>query len=139
MKAVVAIMTLFGGLSPAVADIIVPNRTIRAKEIIAGEDLVIKKVDVPGALATAEAIIGQEARVALYAGRPIWAKDVGAPAIIARNDLVDLVFAHGPLRIVTEGRSLGRGAVGENIRVMNLSSRTTVTGRIRSDGSVEVK
>ncbi|MBO9450364.1 flagella basal body P-ring formation protein FlgA, partial [Tropicibacter sp. R16_0] len=35
-------------------------------------------------------------------------------------------------------RAMGRGATGEIIRVMNLSSRSTVTGRIRPDGSIEV-
>ncbi|MEM9126779.1 MAG: flagella basal body P-ring formation protein FlgA, partial [Pseudomonadota bacterium] len=44
-----------------------------------------------------------------------------------------------PLSITTEGRALGRGAAGDRIRVMNLSSRTTVTGLIRPDGQIEVK
>ena len=42
------------------------------------------------------------------------------------------------LRILTEGRALARGGVGDVIRVMNLSSRTTVSGRIAADGSVHV-
>ena len=50
-----------------------------------------------------------------------------------------LVFLKGGLRIATEGRALGRGSEGEIIRVMNLSSRTTVSGRIQSDGSIEVQ
>ena len=72
-------------------------------------------------------------------GRPVRAVDVGPPAIVDRNDLVVLVFNRQPLSISTEGRALGRGAVGERIRVMNLSSRTTVTGLIRPDGQIEVK
>ena len=59
--------------------------------------------------------------------------------MIGRNDLVRLVFSQGGLRIMAEGRSLGRGAVGEVIRVMNIASRTTVSGRIQPDGSVEVR
>lgn len=59
-------------------------------------------------------------------------------AIIERNDLVTLIFRQGVLTIAAEGRALGRGAAGEAVRVMNLSSRTTVTGRIKQDGSVEV-
>jgi flagella basal body P-ring formation protein FlgA len=123
----------------ALAEIVVPTRTIRAKEIISHADLETKPRDLPGAVTDPNALIGQEARVALYPGRPIRAADVGPPALVDRNDLVVLVFSSQPLSITTEGRALGRGAVGDRIRVMNLSSRTTVTGRIRSDGQIEVK
>ncbi|KUP94758.1 flagellar basal body P-ring formation chaperone FlgA [Tritonibacter horizontis] len=122
----------------ALAEILVPVRTIRAKETITAEDLMFKNVQSPGALSDPEEVIGQEARIALYASRPIHAGDIGPPAIVDRNDLVKLVFRQGGLEITTEGRSLGRGAEGEYIRVMNLSSRTTVTGRIRADGNIEV-
>ncbi|MBJ6371898.1 flagellar basal body P-ring formation chaperone FlgA [Sedimentitalea arenosa] len=121
------------------ADILVPVRTIRAKEIVSADDLVPKDVEIEGALSDVRDIVGQEARVALYAGRPVRPGDVGPPAIVSRNDLVTLVFLKGGLRIATEGRALGRGSEGEIIRAMNLSSRTTVSGRIQSDGSIEVQ
>lgn len=116
-----------------------PARTIRAREIIAPDDLVMKSAEVPGALTDPARLVGQEARVALYAGRPIRPGDVVPPAVVDRNQPVTLVFDHGALIISTEGRALGRGAVGEVIRVMNLSSRTTVSGRVRSDGAIEVQ
>lgn len=121
------------------ADIVVPTRTIRAKEIIAPTDLATKEQDIPGAISSQDVLIGQEARVALYPGRPIRVGDFGPPAIVDRNDLVVLIFDRQPLSITAEGRALGRGAVGDRIRVMNLSSRTTVTGFIRTDGQIEVK
>ncbi|MBO9411821.1 MULTISPECIES: flagellar basal body P-ring formation chaperone FlgA [unclassified Ruegeria] len=138
MRTFLLILAL-AGPSAALADIVVPTRTIRAKEIIAPTDLVTKEQDVPGAVATPDILVGQEARVALYPGRPIRAGDFGPPALVDRNDLVVLVFERQPLSITAEGRALGRGAVGDRIRVMNLSSRTTVTGFIRRDGQIEVK
>ncbi|WP_170755364.1 flagellar basal body P-ring formation chaperone FlgA [Ruegeria lacuscaerulensis] len=138
MRTFLLILAL-AGPSAALADIVVPTRTIRAKEIIAPTDLVTKEQDVPGAVATPDILVGQEARVALYPGRPIRAGDFGPPALVDRNDLVVLVFDRQPLSITAEGRALGRGAVGDRIRVMNLSSRTTVTGLIRLDGQIEVK
>lgn len=122
----------------AQAEIVVSTRTIRAKEIIVAADLDTKPKTVPGAVTDRGDLIGQEARVAIYPGRPIKASDVGPPAVVDRNDLVVLVFNRQPLSITTEGRALGRGAVGDRIRVMNLSSRTTVSGRIRPDGHIEV-
>lgn len=123
---------------PALADYLVPLRTIRAKDIVNAEDLALKKGEIMGALSNPSEVIGMEARVALYAGRPLRPGDLGPPAIIERNDLVTLIFRQGGLTIAAEGRSLGRGSVGEAVRVMNLSSRTTVTGRVKQDGSVEV-
>lgn len=123
----------------ATAEVLVPTRTIRAKEIIGAEDLMLKSAEVPGSFTDPAEVIGQEARVALYAGRPIRYADIGPPAIVDRNDLVTLFFDNGPLVITTEGRALGRGAAGDVIRVMNLTSRTTVSGQIRPNGSIEVK
>ncbi len=135
----VLLICLMGAPLAALADIVVPTRTIRAKEVISAADLELKATDLPGAISDPGALIGLEARIALYPGRPVRAVDVGPPAIVDRNDLVVLVFNRQPLSITTEGRALGRGAVGERIRVMNLSSRTTVTGLIRPDGQIEVK
>ncbi|WP_121060616.1 flagellar basal body P-ring formation chaperone FlgA [Chachezhania antarctica] len=123
----------------AAADILVPARLIRAKEIVRAEDLVTNPADVPGALSQVDEIVGLEARVALYPGRPVRPGDVGPPALVGRNDVVTLIFNSGGLTITTEGRALGRGAHGEHVRVMNLNSRNTVTGKIRSDGAVVVQ
>lgn len=125
-------------VAPVAAEVLVPARTIRARELIGAEDLAVKKANVAGAFSDPSEVIGQEARVALYPGRPIRPGDVGPPAIIDRNDIVVLRFRQGPLSIETDGRALGRGAVGEILRVMNMSSRKTVSGLVRPDGIIEV-
>lgn len=132
------IFLLFATAAQA-AEIAVPVRIIRPTEIIGGADLTLKTADSVGALDDPNALIGQEARVALYPGRPIRPGDVGPPAIVGRNDLVTLVYRRDGLRIATDGRSLGRGAAGDAVRAMNMASRITVTGRIQADGSIEVQ
>ncbi|CUH86615.1 flagellar basal body P-ring biosynthesis protein FlgA [Phaeobacter sp. CECT 5382] len=138
MKYLLALLVALTAQS-AVADILVPLRTIRAKEIILATDLTFKPVDIAGALVDANEVVGMEARVALYPGRPLRPGDVGPPAIVDRNELVTLSYHRGGLTISAEGRALGRGSEGEMIKVMNLASRTTVTGRINADGSIEVR
>ncbi len=135
MRAALILCCLAG---PALADIVVPTRTIRAGDLIAPADLTVKPGHRDGVARRAEDVVGQEARVALYAGRPIPLSDLGPPALIDRNQLVTLVFLRGGLAISAEGRALARGAEGDRIRVMNLSSRATVTGRVRADGTVAV-
>ena len=124
--------------APAAADTPVAARTIRAQTVLAPSDLATVEGEVPGAIGDADAIVGQEARVALYAGRPIMPGDVGPPALVDRNQIVRMVHDAGGLTIVTEGRALGRGGVGDSLRVMNLASRTTVTGVVLPDGTVAV-
>lgn len=122
----------------ALADSLVATRTIRAQSIIGPDDVTLVAAAIPGALDSAEGALGFETRVALYAGRPIRPSDIGPPAVIDRNQIVPLAFAAGNLTILTEGRALDRGGVGDVIRIMNLGSRATVSGRISADGRVLV-
>ena len=64
--------------APAYADSIVATRTIRAQSVIALEDIAMVAADIPGALSAPELAVGMEARVTLYAGRPVHEADVGA-------------------------------------------------------------
>ena len=123
---------------PVCADTLVSTRTIRAKEIIGPGDVAVLEQVVPGALSTPVAAIGFEARVALYEGRPIRADQIGPPALVERNQIVEIVYVARGLVIRTEGRVLNRGAAGDRLRVMNLSSRTTVTGTVATDGTIVV-
>lgn len=124
--------------SSAIGDTVVATRTVRSHAIIGPKDVLIKDIIVDGAFDRVEDIIGQEARVVLYAGRPIKFGDIGPAAIIERNQIVMLVYRRGGLRIAADARALGRGGVGDLIRVMNLTSRTTVSGIISADGTVTV-
>ena len=120
------------------ADMVLAAHTIRAQSIISAQDLVVKPGEAVGVAVDPAVLIGQEARVAIYAGRPVRLTDVGPPAVVDRNQIVPLIFQANGLRIATEGRSLSRAGVGEYVRVMNLSSRMTVTGQVLPDGRIMV-
>jgi flagellar basal body P-ring formation protein FlgA len=129
---------LFCAATPAWAEIVVPARTIPARSLIAAEDLVFADLTVPGAVALPDEIVGMEARVALYAGRPIRPEDIALPAIVERNQIIPLVYDSGGLVIMTEGRALDRAGPGDVIEIMNLASRNTVTARVGIDGAAYV-
>lgn len=122
----------------ALAETVVPSQTLRANTIISPHDLILRAVDTPGAISDPAAIIGLETRVTLYAGRPIRPGDIGPPALVARNQLVVLRYVSSGLSILVDGRALGRGGEGDRIRVMNLSSRTTLFGTVQPDGTILV-
>jgi flagella basal body P-ring formation protein FlgA len=125
--------------SAAAADTVLAARTIPARSIIGPADVVVHASDVAGTISRPDMVIGMEARVALYAGRPIRMGDIGMPAIIERNDIVTLQYTGHGIAIATEGRALGRAAAGDVLRVMNLNSRATVTARIGEDGIAYVQ
>ncbi|MCR9273118.1 MULTISPECIES: flagellar basal body P-ring formation chaperone FlgA [Mameliella] len=122
----------------AAADTVVATQTIRPQQIITADAVRLDPAEVQGAYATLDAVVGQEARTAIYPGRAVMRGAVGQPALVDRNQAVELVYAQGGLRIRAEGRALGRGASGERIRVMNVDSRTTLFGTIAPDGSILV-
>lgn len=135
--ALVIIATLLA--EPLLADIVVPVRNLRATTVITLQDLTMLERDVAGAVQSFDQLVGQEAGVTLYAGRPVFPADVRPPAIVTPNQFVSLVFSTSQLRIEVDGRSLGRGGVGDRVRVMNLASRSTLFGIVQENGTVLVK
>jgi flagella basal body P-ring formation protein FlgA len=132
------VLLLVALAGPGSAESLVATRTIRAKTLVAPEDLALVSADLPGALTSSADAIGLEARVAIYAGQPVRPGDLALPTLVERNQLVTLVYRSGGLAISTEGRALARGSEGDVVRVMNLGSRNAVTGRVGPDGAVYV-
>lgn len=124
---------------PAFADTVVSARTIRPNQIITEMDVTFSAGELATGFARLSDVIGQESRVALYAGRPILVGDIGPPAVITRNQIVGLRYYANGINISTEGRALERGAIGDRIRVMNLGSRATIFGQVLNDGTIQVR
>jgi flagella basal body P-ring formation protein FlgA len=124
--------------APAPAETLVAATTIRGSATIGPDDVALQPGTTPGALDSPADAVGMEARVNLYPGRPIRAGDLRAPAVIDRNEVVTLQYRAGAISIVTEGRALDRAAEGERLRILNLSSRVTVTAVAIGPGLAEV-
>lgn len=133
-----ALLCITSLAGPAGAQTIVATHTIRSQAILTARDVELIEQNIVGAYISADEVIGMEARVVLYAGRPIRMDDIGPPAVIERNQIVTLYYTTGTLMIAADARALGRAGVGDRLRVMNLMSRSTVTGWVQQDGSVSV-
>jgi flagella basal body P-ring formation protein FlgA len=124
--------------SYAAAESIHSSRVIRIGEVITLGDIDLRPEENPGAAELYDQVIGLEARVTLYANRPIRLDHIGPPTLVVRNQPVAIVFAGSGLRIEVEGRAMDRGSLGETVRVMNLGSRRTVSGIVMHDGNILV-
>lgn len=131
-----ALLALLAG--SAAADSVTVSRAVRAGTTLAADDLAFASLEAEDGFSDPRDLIGLEARVNLYAGRPVLQRDVGLPTVIDRNAVIPLHYQRGGLTITIEGRALGRAGAGEPVRVMNLSSRTTVTGIATAAGAVVV-
>ncbi|SEA56136.1 flagellar basal body P-ring formation chaperone FlgA [Rubrimonas cliftonensis] len=118
---------------------VVAARAIRARSLIGPADVAVEAGETPGALSALDQAIGMEARGSIYPGNPLRMGDVGPPALVDRNSIVTMRYQLGLLEIEAEGRALGRAGFGERVRVMNLDSKATVTGRVAGPNVVEVR
>lgn len=136
MRVLTLLMVLWP--STVLPESLVATRLIRATDVIGAGDVAYHAQTVTGAATHPDQVIGLEARVALYPGRPVRLADLGPAAVVERNDIVRMVYRRGGLVILSEGRALARAGLGDTIPVMNLGSRQSVQGVVATTGLVEV-
>ncbi|SDH80899.1 flagellar basal body P-ring formation chaperone FlgA [Roseospirillum parvum] len=117
-------------------------RSLRPGAVIAAGDLDwqrrrVATIDAADLTNPAE-IVGQAARRALSPGQPLKARDLEAPRLIEKGDLVLIRLATAHLHLTTEGTALEDGAEGDTIRVRNSTSRQVVHGRVADHNLVVV-
>lgn len=134
-----AVMAIVGASQLADAATVEATRDIRRGDIIQQGDVTLSHNEGRrNEAASVDDVVGMEARSTIRRGRAVRFSDLRAPTLVERNQLVDIIFRRGSLVIRGEGRALRDGGRGERVRVMNLDSRTVVTGRINAAGQVEM-
>lgn len=122
--------------TPALAEQILANRTLRVGTVLSASDLRLPKGTQPDDVY--QAMIGKEVRRAIYVGRAISEHDLGPPTLIRRNQVVTMVYRTGRLGLRTQGRALGSGGMGELVEILNLDTRFKVRATITGPNQVEV-
>ena len=84
------------------------------------------------------ALLGKSPRRTLHPDRPMRSRDLREPMLVNRGALVTMVFRSSNMMITAKGKSFGRGAKGETIRVRNSSSGKTVEAVIIGHNKVSV-
>ncbi len=130
MKALVliAVLQAAGAADPSPSLV----RAQAAGAILAADDL-------SGAPASITELTGKQLRRFMPEGAAVRMSDVRAPTLVERNSLVRMHFIKGALMISAEGRALSNGALGETVRVLALSSKSTVIGVVVAEGVVQIK
>lgn len=106
------------------------SRNIATGEVIRAEDVIWTTVQShlasSGAITDPDRAIGLIARRSLRAGASVGPRDLTTPQVIARNDLVEVAFISGGVKLTVTGRASRNAAAGEALPVLNLQSGRTI-------------
>lgn len=114
----------------ATVEILTYARNLSAGDVIQPEDIVWTTVQAHqasgGAPTDAEKVIGLTARRALRSGAAVAVRDLTAPQVIARNDMVEVAFISGGVKLTVTGRATRNAAAGEAVPIVNTASGRTI-------------
>ncbi|MCO5092199.1 flagellar basal body P-ring formation chaperone FlgA [Bosea sp. (in: a-proteobacteria)] len=124
-------------------EVIVPKRLIARGETLGKDDVVVERRPREGqgseVIADARAAIDKVARRALLAGVPLRASDVQREEIVAKGDLVTIVYEGPGLLITLRGRANEAGAMGDVVSVTNPQSKRVLQGKVSGPARVSVQ
>jgi flagella basal body P-ring formation protein FlgA len=119
----------------------VPTRRMLPDEIISDHDIAL--VEMPWerlgvfALSDPAQVVGMQVRRMLVAGRPVPRQSIIPPNVIIRGEKVTIELNRGGLRLMATGRATTDGHLGQEVRVVNLSSNKIINAIARGNGVVE--
>jgi flagellar basal body P-ring formation protein FlgA len=123
-------------------EVAVVNRTVARGETVQASDLAIerraKESVPPDAQAETPALGGRVARRALAAGAVIRTGDLARPEIVARGEIVTIVYEIPGLTLTLRGRASEAGAQGDTIAVVNPQSKKILQATVVAPGKVAV-
>lgn len=125
-----------------VKEVYAASRTMRRGTLLSEDDLRRQEVDVNrasrGYYTDPEQLVGMEVRRPMREGEVITPTRIDAPQLVERGQTV-LITAEGPAsNISMNGEALQAGALGDRIRVRNVSSERVIEGEIVGDSRVMV-
>lgn len=116
-----------------------PTSALIANEVIRSGDKVTLENASPasGELSVEDkALLGQQVRRTVYAGKAVTRANTRAPYAVKRNQSVTVKYVSGSLEITMSGRAMENASAGETVSVMNASSRELVNGIVTQEGWV---
>lgn len=125
------------------ADVIVLTRTLSRGQTLSRGDVRLEKRDLTrlgsGYYTSMNAVLGKEVRRPVTVGQVLTRLAIGSPTRLRRGQRVDLVAATPGLEVRMAGKTLADAAVGDTVRVRNLSSKRIVEGVVTQAGNVRIQ
>jgi flagella basal body P-ring formation protein FlgA len=112
------------------------TRNFAAGEIVGAADLVwssdaIAPADAPG---DPDSVIGMAARRPLRAGAAVQARDLSAPLVVKRDEMISVAFEARGISLTLQGKALKDAAVGDSVQVLNPQSKKVIEAVVSGPG-----
>jgi len=109
-------------------DIVQPQDLAWSRDAVAGFD----------APRDPDAVIGMAVRRPLREGDAVSLRDVSAPAVIKKDDVISVTFAMNGLNLSLQAKALTDAAAGQSVSVMNPASRKIIQAVATAPGQAVV-
>ena len=130
------------GVAVEYVEVGVLTRALARGETAQAGDFVIEKRTKESLPADAapetQTLAGRVARRTLQAGSVVRTGDLARPAIVARGDVVTIVYEVPGMTLSLRGRASDAGALGDTIAVVNPQSKKTLQAQVVAPGKVSV-
>lgn len=131
-----------GGALVELVQVAVLNRTFNRGEAVQASDITFERRVRDAVPQDAEpedaTLVGRVARRALPAGTVIRAGDLAKPELVARGDIVTVVYEVPGLVLTLRARAEQAGTQGDTITITNPQSKRTLQGQVVAAGRVSV-
>jgi flagella basal body P-ring formation protein FlgA len=130
----------YTGTAIETVDAVAVEHPVERGEMLKASDLTIlrRPKDDSGALSDLDAVVGLAARHALRPDQPLTASDVMKPEVVARNDIVTIVYQAPGVTLTLRGQARDGGALGDTIGVLNVESKRVVQAVVSGPDRVTV-
>ena len=123
-------------------DVPVLTRALKTGEIVASDDVMFVRMAasrVPrGTVGDAEKLVGFSAKRQLRAGLPLRESDVQKPLVVRKGDAVTMVFRAPGIELISRGKAMTDGGVGDTVAVVNVQSLKQIDAVVIGAGAVTV-
>ena len=148
MKHLFSVFLLLMTLSPLAmaeeetVEVYVPARALSTGEIITEGDL--QTITVPerdlssNAVVDLKSLVGMEVKRTLREGSIIRKNAIAAPLLVRKKELITLTVETNQMRLTAQGQAMDDGAMGDVIRVMNLTSKKVISAVVSGKQSANV-
>ena len=119
------------------------TKRLNRNEIIASDDVTTKRQDISmldgGLIQDPKQAVGQKLKISLPPGAILYTQAIDAPPLVNRGERVTIMAKSQAIQITAPGEARNSGALGEMVRVKNLTSRREIQARVLSTGVVEAE
>jgi flagellar basal body P-ring formation protein FlgA len=117
------------------------DRPVERGDVLKASDLTIvrrPKAEGNVVLTDSNAAVGLAARHELRPGQPLAAADLMKPDVVARDDIVTIIYQAPGVTLTLRGQAKDAGALGDTISVLNMESKRVVHAVVSGNDRVTV-